>query len=69
MVVTGHIGSQQFQYVKIGVEGCTLGDECLPAEEISKQSFNFFSLNAWPNLLGENIDKVVTITTDMSYYK
>ena len=42
---------------------------CLSDEKIAKQGVNFFSLNAWPNLIGDSVEDVVAITTDMSYYK
>ena len=54
MSVQGNFGSEKFNYVKVEVEGCDLGeDECMPDEELIYQSFNFVNLRGYPSLLGD----------------
>ena len=44
LVVRGGLGSPDFDYVKVSVEGCDLGpDECLPDSELGWQTINFLS--------------------------
>ena len=46
MSVQGTFGSEVFEYVKLSLKGCTLGDQCLSDEEITSKSFNFVSLSS-----------------------
>ena len=54
MPLRGNFGSKYFDYVKLKVEGCDLGAECLPDDELQDKTINFVSLSAHPNLLGDN---------------
>ena len=67
--VRGHFGSSNFDYVKLKIEGCDLGEECFSDEEISGIAINFASSRAHPSLLGENLDQVVSYNVDYSYFK
>ena len=68
--VEGNFGSEKFQYVKIKVEGCDLGEEeCLPLEEIEGKTINFLSLRSHPSLLDKEVDHAVKYNTDQSYFK
>ena len=69
MKVTGHIGSERFDYVKLSLDGCNLGAECFSDLEIVNQDFDFSTIKTWPNLISDDIDDVVTSTPDFSYYK
>ena len=54
MSVQGNFGSEKFNYVKVEVEGCDLGEgECMSDEELIYQSFNFVNLRGYPSLLGD----------------
>ena len=74
MRVQGGYGSQDFDYVKIAVYGCDIGDECMNDEEISKTTINFLSLRALPSLIDDenkkgDQDDVIVYSTDLSYFK
>ena len=60
MSVQGQFGSSIFNYVRISLEGCDLGDECLPDEEVSGTYFGFVHLRAHPSLLGADEESVVS---------
>lgn len=72
--VRGGFGLENFDYVKIGVYGCELQDECLADQQISKQSLNLISLRAQPTLIDEEGastkgNAVIDYPTDLSYFK
>ena len=50
--------------MKISLEGCKLGSACLSDNEISRISFDFSYLEAYPNILGSNKDEVVRYRED-----
>ena len=53
--VRGHYGALNFDYIKFGVKGCDLGDECFSDEVISKKTFNFLSTRSHPSLLDDDV--------------
>ena len=70
MSVQGNFGSEKFNYVKVEVEGCDLGEgECMSDEELIYQSFNFVSLRGYPSLLGDETETVVSYSQDFTYFK
>ena len=69
MTIQGHFGSEYFQYVKLKIEGCDLGNECFTDEELYEKTVNFISLRSHPNLLGEELDEVVSFQNDFTYFK
>ena len=44
MMVRGYYGSEFFEYVKVQLTGCVLGDECASESEIRGMSINFVNL-------------------------
>ena len=72
MSVQGNFGSESFNYVKIEVEGCDLGEaegDCMSDDELIFQSVNFVNLRAYPSLLGNNPDEIVAYSLDTTYFK
>ena len=67
--VRGHFGSIRFDYVKLNIEGCNLGDLCFSDEVINGWTVNFMSSRAHPSLLGDDLGNVVTQNVDYSYFK
>ena len=67
--VRGHFGSVRFDYVKLKIEGCDLGDLCFPDELLDGITINFMSSRAHPSLLGDDLETVVTQNVDYSYFK
>ena len=66
MSVQGYFGSDFFNYVKIEVQGCDLSDEndCMSDNELIYQNLNFVTLRAYPSLLGDATDTVVSYSQD-----
>ena len=54
LVVRGHYGATYFDYVRIFVYGCDLGDECFPNQTIQQRSINYISMKAHPSLLSDD---------------
>lgn len=54
LVVRGHYGATHFDYIRIGVRGCDMGDECFTDQQLMKKAINYLSMKAHPSLLGEN---------------
>ena len=69
LMVRGHFGSIRFDYVKLKIEGCNLGDLCFSDEVINGWTVNFMSSRAHPSLLGDDLSNVVTQNVDYSYFK
>ena len=69
LVLRGSFGAENFDYVKIGISGCDLGDECLSEDELMQINFNFIGLNALPELLGDDPDNFVTYLADTNYVR
>ena len=70
MSVQGNFGSEKFNYVKVEVEGCDLGEgESMSDEELINQSFNFVNLRGYPSLLGDETETVVSYSQDFTYFK
>ena len=66
----GNFGSEHFNYVKIEVEGCDLGEsDCTPDDELIFENLNFVTLRAYPSLLGDDTDTVVSYSQDFTYFK
>ena len=68
LVVSGHFGTELFQYVNIELQGCKLGEKCWPNDELYKYKFNFLFLSAHPNILGEEKDEVIRHIEDTNHY-
>lgn len=49
----GSFGTENFDYIKIGILGCDLGEACAPEEDLYDISFNFVDLKAIPDLLSD----------------
>ena len=49
--------------------GCNLGDKCLSDAELAERTFNFVTLQTYPNLISDNMESVVSYETDVSYIK
>lgn len=69
MPVRGSFSSELFDYVRIKVEGCDLGAECMSDAELMDTSINYISLSSHPNLLNENLDEVVSFKSEVTYFK
>lgn len=69
MPVRGSFSSELFDYVRIKVEGCDLGADCLTDVELMEKSINYISLSTHPNLLNENLDEVVSFRSEVTYFK
>ena len=65
----GEYGDELFEFVKITVEGCELGDKCASDEEIMQQDMTFYTLRSLPNLLTNNRDEILHYYKDNSYYR
>ena len=65
----GEYGDERFDFVKIIVGGCELGDKCASEEEIMQQSYDFWTLRSLPNLLTNNRDDILYYYRDNSYYR
>ena len=69
MVVRGGLGSENFDYVKISVEGCDLGPECLNDSALGSTTVNFLTLKSQPSLLDDDVSELVSYNTDLTYFK
>jgi len=69
MIVRGYYGSEPFEYVKLQVTGCVLGDECASESEIRGKSFNFINLQVQPAFLEREEDQNYRISGDTTYLK
>ena len=68
LIVRGHFKAEHFDYVSIYTEGCNMGIECFPLEDIRNFSMNFLSVKTLPSL-DQSSDEVLTHTTDQTYYR
>ena len=68
LLVSGHFGSELFQFVNIELQGCNLREGCFPDDELYKLTFNFLFLTAHPNILGREKDEVIRFNEDTSHY-
>lgn len=69
LVIRGSFGAKNFDYIKIAVEGCLLGDQCISDEELLEKTINFVTVSSVPELLGSDPDNVVTYRSDETYFK
>ena len=60
----GSYGSERFDYVKISLEGCTLGKDCASDEDLMQVGFNFYTIAPRPNLASDDMLKIVNLTAD-----
>ena len=62
--------SDKFDYVKVEIEGCDLGEECYSIEELNDKFFNIIIKNQFANLLDiASDDDVIGSITDFSFMK
>lgn len=66
--VRGAWGDKQFDYVRIRLLGCDLGEKCASREQISDETFNIAMLKARPNLLGEDKNETILYETSTSTF-
>ena len=67
--VGGHYMSEKFDYVKIGLKGCDLGEDCLDDEALKKKGLNLYIMNQYANLIDSDSDDVIESATDFTFYK
>ena len=61
--------SEKFDYVKIGLKGCDLGEDCLDDEALKKKGLNLYIMNQYANLIDSDSDDVIESATDFTFYK
>ena len=69
--IRGDFGADNFDFVKISVIGCDLGqDLCLSDPEIANKTFNLNMLKAFPSLYGVDEDRsqVIRYTEDSTHF-
>ena len=52
--IRGSFGSEFFDFVRIRLTGCDLGDACASDEETSQMTLNFVMSYQYPNILSDN---------------
>ena len=52
--IRGSFGDDFFEYVRIRLSGCQLGDSCASEEELSEVKMNLAMHYQYPNILSEN---------------
>lgn len=63
LTVRGHYKAEYFDYVTLYTEGCNLGLECYPLENLRNNAINFLSVKLNPSL-DHGSDEVLSYTTD-----
>ena len=51
--------------------GCQLENEedCATETEIARTGLNFVNMNAYPNLIGDNAESIISYNLDFTHYK
>ena len=68
LTVRGHYKAEHFDYVSLYTEGCNLGIECYPLENIRNNWINFLTVKTHPSL-DHGSDEVLSYTTDQTYFR
>jgi hypothetical protein len=69
LIVRGHYGAKYFDYARIVVKGCDLGQECYDDQKLMNQSINYIGMRAHPSLLSDDKNEVISYTPDQTFFK